>query len=118
MHGDAELLRDVAAPVVLEIDAIRVRCGDILQEVFAHQIAAIVLAAVPLQGAVVQADGLELIEERLFNGVRRRRPKRLFLRDRAPLAHQHEGATTTTIPASRSSGLRTESLDSPDCERR
>jgi hypothetical protein len=59
MHWNAITTRHLTAPVVVPADAVRVRRIQLLDEVLAHQIAAVVGAAEPFERAIFQRDGLQ-----------------------------------------------------------
>jgi hypothetical protein len=80
MDGDAQPLRCVAAPLVVSGDAIRVSRRDVLKQVGAHQVSAVVRLAEPRELAVAQSDGLQLGEER--GSDFRRRLRRVLGRQR------------------------------------
>src|SRR5262245_49991229 len=56
MDADADLLRYFATPIVFVTDAVRIRRFDPRDQVFAHQIAAVVHTAESAQRAILQRD--------------------------------------------------------------
>jgi len=60
MHRHAVATRDVASKVVVGADAIRVCRLDTLAKILAQEVAAVVRAPEPFQGAVLEDDRLEL----------------------------------------------------------
>jgi hypothetical protein len=64
VHAHARLAGDVAAPLVVSVDAIGVSRTNRREQVTAHQVPAVVLLAEPFEPAVRQLDRLQLGEER------------------------------------------------------
>src|SRR5262245_43740365 len=56
MDADADLLRYFATPIVFVTDAVRIRRFDPRDQVFAHQITAVVHPAESAQRAILQRD--------------------------------------------------------------
>jgi hypothetical protein len=65
VNGKVESFRDIAAPLVIATDAVRVPGLNSAQEVAAHQITAIVCLAKSLQLTVGQRNRLQHVEQRL-----------------------------------------------------
>jgi hypothetical protein len=71
MHWDVIPARHLACPVVVDANAVRIRCVEWLNQVLAHQVPAIVSAAEALQRTILQDDRLKLRKNRLTQPARR-----------------------------------------------
>jgi len=71
MHRDVIPARQLASPVVVAANAVRVPCVERLNQILAHQISAIVGAAEALQRTILQDDRLEFRKNRLTQSARR-----------------------------------------------
>jgi hypothetical protein len=70
MHRDVISTRQLASPLVVAANAVRVRCVERLNQILAHQVPAIVGAAEALQRAILQDDRLEFRKNRLTQSAR------------------------------------------------
>jgi hypothetical protein len=71
MHRDVIPARQLASPVVVAANAVRVPCIERLDQILAHQVSAIVGAAEALQRTIFQDDRLEFRKNRLTQPARR-----------------------------------------------
>ena len=71
MHRDVISARQLASPVVVAANAVRVSCVERLNQILAHQVSAIVGAAEALQRTILQDDRLEFRKNRLTQSARR-----------------------------------------------
>ena len=65
MHRDVVPARHLASPIVIPANAVRVRCIERLNQIFAHEVSAIIGAAEALQRTIFQGDRLEFRKNRL-----------------------------------------------------
>ena len=65
MHWDVIPARQLASPVVVTANAIRVRCIERLNQILAHQVSAVIGAAEALERAILQRDRLKFRKNRL-----------------------------------------------------
>lgn len=65
IHRHVILARDVACPIIVLPDAVRVRSVDRRDEVLAHQVSAVIGAPEALQCAILQRNGLEFRKDLL-----------------------------------------------------
>ncbi len=71
MHRDVIAARQLAPPIVVAANAVRVCCIERLDQILAHQVSAIVGAAEALQRTILQDDRLKLPKNRLTQPARR-----------------------------------------------
>src|SRR5438552_1026508 len=71
MHRHVIAARQLAPPIVVAANAVRVRCIEGLDQILAHQVSAIVGAAEALQRTILQDDWLKLRKNRLTQPARR-----------------------------------------------
>jgi hypothetical protein len=65
---DSIARRDIASPIVVSLDPVGICRLEAFEQVPAQQVAAVVLAADPFEGAVLEGDGLKLLEQGLPQG--------------------------------------------------
>ena len=70
-HRDVIPARQLASPVVVPPNTIRVRCIERLDQILAHQVSAVIGAAEALQRTILQDDWLKLCKNRLAQPARR-----------------------------------------------
>jgi hypothetical protein len=71
IYRDVIPARQLASPVVVAANTIRVRCIERLNQIHAHQVSAVIGAAEALQRTVLQGNWLKLCKNRLAQPVRR-----------------------------------------------
>jgi hypothetical protein len=81
MHRDVIPARQLASPVVVCANAVRVGCIEWLNQILAHQVSAIIGAAEALQRTILQGDRLKLCKNRLAQPARRGTAREIANRD-------------------------------------
>src|SRR5439155_15831944 len=71
MHRDVIPARQLASPVIVPANTIRVRCIGRLNQILAHQVSAVIGAAEALQRTIFQGDRRKLCKDRLAQPARR-----------------------------------------------
>src|SRR6266496_4530765 len=82
MHFDVIPARQLASPVVVTANTIRVCCIERLNQIRAHQVSAVIGAAEALQRTILQGDRLKLCKNRLAQPAVRGAARKIANHDR------------------------------------